>query len=183
MEGIDMDRKSFMKNVCGLGICSCVGSGLLSISKASASENDYTDWKENFIKYRFAKLIDILDSTLDENTKNNIIESLGKECSKDGFAVNYKNNPDGFFNEIHNRWGENASYDKEKGLIRIETPERDCVCPFIDSKKISKSICQCSVGWQTQTYTTILGKEVKAQCVESVIRGSKKCVFEIRILK
>jgi len=182
MKGADMDRKIFFKHVCGLGICSCVGAGLLSSSKAFASENNETDWKEKFIKLRFAKLIGILDSTLDENTKNQIIESLGKECSKDGFALNYKNNPDGFFNEIHNRWGENATYDKEKGLIRIETPERDCVCPFVDSKIISKSICQCSVGWQTQTYTTLLGKEVEARCVESVIRGSKRCVFEIRIL-
>jgi len=42
------------------------------------------------VKYRFAKLIGILDSTLDENTKNQIIESLGKECSKSGFAGGFK---------------------------------------------------------------------------------------------
>jgi predicted hydrocarbon binding protein len=177
-----MDRKNFLKNACGLGICSCIGVGLLSGSNLQAAEKQETDWKDRFIKYRFAKLIGILDLTLDENTKNQIIENLGKECSKDGFANNYKNNPDGFFNEIHNRWGENATYDKEKGLIRIETPERDCVCPFVDSKTISKSICQCSVGWQTQTYTTIFGKEVKAECVESIVRGGKRCVFEIRIV-
>ncbi len=177
-----MDRKKFFKSACTLGICSCVGAGLLSNGNLQASEKLDTDWKERFIKYRFAKLIGILDLTLDENTKNQIIENLGQECSKDGFAQNYKNNIDGFFNEIHNRWGENSTYDKEKGLIRIETPERDCVCPFVDSKVISKSICQCSVGWQTQTYKTILGREVEAKCLESVIRGSKKCVFEIRIL-
>jgi hypothetical protein len=177
-----MDRKKFFKCACGLGICSCVGAGLLSNGNLYAAEKQEPDWKERFIKHRFAKLIGILDLTLDENTKNQIIESLGKECSMDSFANNYKGNPDGFFNEIHNRWGENAAYDKEKGLIRIETPERDCVCPFVDSKVISKSICQCSVGWQTQTYSTILGKEVNAKCVESVIRGSKRCVFEIRIL-
>jgi predicted hydrocarbon binding protein len=177
-----MDRKKFFKSACGLGICSCVGAGLLSTSKVFASESNETDWKDKFIKYRYAKLIGILDSTLDENTKNHILENLGKECSKDSFAIIYKNNRDGFFNEIHNRWGENAIYDEEKGIIRIETPERDCACPLVDSRIMSKSICQCSVGWQTQTYNTILGKEVKATCVESVIRGSKRCVFEIKIL-
>ena len=178
-----MDRKNFFKSACGLGVCSCVGIGLLSTNNSYASSNEESDWKEKFIKNRYAKLIGILDSTLDENTKNQILENLGKECAKDPFmAQNYINNPDGFFKQIHDRWGENAFYDKENSLIRIETPERDCVCPLIDSKIISKSVCQCSVGWQTQTYTTILGKEVKARCVESAIRGSKRCVFEINIL-
>lgn len=177
-----MERRNFFKSACGLGIFSCVGVGLLSSSKVLASENNETDWKENFIKHRFAKLIGILDLTLDENTKNKIIENLGKECSKNSFAMKYVNNLEGFLNEIHNRWGENATYYKEQGLIRIETPERDCFCPFVDSKVISKSICQCSVGWQTQTYNTILGKEVEVKCLESVVRGSKRCVFEIKIL-
>ena len=177
-----MDRKQFFKNACGFGICSCIGAGLFHAEDIHANEKDNnTDWKDGFVKYRFAKLIGILDSTLDENTKNQIIENLGRECAKNSFAGQFKNNVEGFFEEIHKRWGENASYDKQKGLIRIETPERDCVCPLIDSKSISKSICQCSVGWQTQTYTIIFGKEVKAKCLESVVRGSKKCVFEIEV--
>jgi predicted hydrocarbon binding protein len=177
-----MDRKKFL-NACGLGICSCVGAGLLSNGNLNAAELQQTDWKEPFIKRRYAKLIDILDSTLDEKTKNKIMESLGKECAKDPeFSKKYINNPEGFFSEIHNRWGENATYDKEKGFIRIETPERDCACPFVDSKIISKSVCQCSVGWQTQTYNTIFCKDVAVKCVESVVKGSKRCVFEIQIL-
>ena len=124
---------------------------------------------------------DILDSTLDEKTKNQIIENPGKECSLDSIAKNYINNPEGFLNEINRRWGETSTYDKEKGLIRVETPERDCVCPFVDSKVISESICQCSVGWQAQSYKTILGKDVEAKCVESVIKGGKRCVFEIKV--
>ena len=177
-----MDRKQFFKSACGLGICSCIGPGIFPAVDILAKEKDNnTDWKDGFVKYRFARLIDILDTTLDEKTKNKIIENLGRECAKNSFAGNFKNNVEGFFNEINKLWGEQASFDKEKGLIRIETPERDCVCPFVDSKSISKSICQCSVGWQTQTYTTIFGKEVKAKCLESVVRGSKKCVFEIDV--
>jgi predicted hydrocarbon binding protein len=177
-----MDRKKFFKNACGLGVCSCIGPVLLSNGDLNAAENPDNDWKDKFVKHRFAKLIGILDLTLDENTKNKIMEDLGRECSKNSFATKYVNNPEGFFNELHNRWGEHATYDKDKGFIRIETPERDCACPFVDSKVISKSICQCSVGWQAQTYNTIFGKEVEAKCIESVIQGSKRCVFEIRIL-
>ena len=178
-----MDRKNFLRSACGLGVCSCVGMGLIPAGKLNAANSQENDPKDKFVKNRFAKLIGILDSTLDEQTKNKIIESLGKECAKDGSISNrYLNNPEGFFDEIHNRWGENFTYDKAKGIIRIVTPERDCVCPFVDSKIISKSVCQCSVGWQTQTYQTIFGKEVEAKCVESVVRGSKKCVFEVKVL-
>lgn len=177
-----MDRKNFLKNACGLGICSCVGAVALTSNKAIAAEEQLTPWEKSFIKHRFAKLIDILDESLDETTKNEIIEKLGRECSLNSMAQNYKGDVEGFFSEIHRRWGENASFDRETGIIRIETPERDCVCPLIDSKKISPSVCQCSVGWQTQTYESILGKKVEAKCLESVIRGSRKCVFEVKIL-
>ena len=177
-----MDRKDFFKNACGLGICSCIGVGLLSNGDLKAATDEKNDWKEGFIRYRFEKLIGILDSSLEEKTRNQIFENLGKECAKTGQSAKYINNPDGFFNDVLSRWGEKASYDKGKGLIRIETPERACFCPMFDPKTVSKSICQCSVGWQSQTYKTILGKDVEAKCVESVIRGSKRCVFEIRIL-
>lgn len=177
-----MDRKQFLRNTCKLGICSCVGIGL-STKESFAKENNESDWKERFIKHRFAKLVEILDTTLDENIKIQIIENLGKECSRNGFAKDFKNNVNGFFEEIQSRWGENTTYDEENGIIRIETPERDCVCPFVDSKIISESVCHCSVGWQTQTYNTILGEKVEAKCLESVVRGSKRCVFEIKIIE
>lgn len=175
-----MQRKDFIKNACGVGVCSCVGA-IPVTGWCAADEKPASDWKDGFVKYRFAKLIGILDATLDEKTRNQIIENLGRECAKGGFSEKYKNDPEGFFKEIKIRWGENASYDPEHGKIRIETPERDCVCPFVDSKTISPSVCQCSVGWQIQTYETIFGREVTAGCLESVVRGSKRCVFEIVI--
>jgi predicted hydrocarbon binding protein len=178
-----MNRSGFFKKACGLSVCSCVALSFLPIGNLHAKANKENDWKEDFIKHRYAKLIGILDLMLNENTKIQILEKLGRECAGNGAGVKkYINNPEGFFKEIHDKWGENATYNKDKGIIRIETPERDCVCPLIDSKAISKSVCHCSVGWQTQIYSTIFEKEVKARCVESVIRGSKRCVFEIELL-
>ena len=177
-----MDRKKFLKNACGLGFCACVGTALSTNNTASASETPASDWKEAFVKNRMAKLIDLMDETLDVDTKNNIIENVGRDCAKDlKLAEKYKGNPEGFLEEIHRKWGENHTYDKEKGIIKIETPERDCVCPLVDSKKISPTMCQCSVGWQAQTYEIIFGKKVEASCVESVVRGSKRCAFEIKV--
>lgn len=177
-----MDRKNFIKKTCGLGICSCVLPGFFNTNDLYAIGNNDTSWKERFVKHRFSKLIDILDETLDEETKNQILENLGRECSKRSQIDKYKNNIRGFFEYLKNNWKEKATFDKENGIIRIETAERECFCPMFDSKKVSKSICQCSVGWQSQTYETILGKTVETKCIESVIRGSTKCVFEIKLL-
>lgn len=177
-----MDRKDFIRKTCGLGFCSCVIPGLLKSNELSAKENNEKSWKEGFVKYRFSKLVDILDVTLNEETKNLVLENLGRECAKRSQIDKFKNNLQGFFEHLKKNWGEKASYNKEEGIIRIETAERECFCPMFDSKNISKSICQCSVGWQSQTYETILGQTVEAKCVESVIRGSNKCVFEIKLL-
>lgn len=73
-----MNRKDFFKKACGLGLCSCVLPGLLSAQEVNANELSNDSWKEEFVKHRFSKLIDILDETLDEETKNQIIENLGR---------------------------------------------------------------------------------------------------------
>jgi len=177
-----MERKEFFKKACGIGICSCVLPGFFKSNELSAKENNRDSWKEGFVQHRFSKLVDILDDTLSEETKNKILENLGRECSKRSQIDKYKNNLQGFFEHLENNFGEKVTFDKEKNIIRVETAERECFCPMFDSKKVSKSICQCSVGWQSQTYETILGKTVEAKCVESVIRGSKKCVFEIKLI-
>jgi len=176
-----MDRKSFFQKACGLGMCSCVLPSLFHGNELLAKESNTTSWKEGFVQHRFSKLIDILDETLDEETKNEILEDLGRECSKRSQVEQYKDNLQGFFEHLKNSLGETATFDKERGVIRVETAERECFCPMFDSKNVSESICQCSVGWQTQTYETILGQTVEAKCVESVIRGSTRCVFEIRL--
>jgi len=176
-----MDRKSFVQKACDLGMCSCVLPLLFQGNEVSAKESNEKSWKEGFVQHRFSKLINILDETLDDETKNGILEDLGRECSKRSQIEQYKDNLQGFFEHLKNSLGETATLDKERGVIRVETAERECFCPMFDSKHVSKSICHCSVGWQSQTYETILGQSVEAKCLESVIRGSTKCVFEIRL--
>jgi predicted hydrocarbon binding protein len=77
---------------------------------------------------------------------------------------------------------ETFEYDRDNGIITVTTPQRDCVCAMVDSKKTPPYFCQCSAGWQKETYETILDKKVDVELKESVLRGSKRCVFEIRIL-
>jgi hypothetical protein len=81
--------------------------------------------------------------------------------------------------------GDNITYDWDKGLITMASDERtDCFCP-LNSRvhHTPEVVCNCSLGWQKHTWETLLQKKVKVELKESVLRGGKRCVFEIRILE
>ncbi|MBN1810931.1 MAG: hypothetical protein JXA14_03760 [Anaerolineae bacterium] len=146
-------------------------------------EIERLEWKLDFAQRRFAKFIGILESTLDEATSQDVIERLGCECSAMiGFIREHKGDVEGYFEEIRQRWGEEAEFDREKGIIRVVTPERECVCTLVHSGLTPESMCQCSLGWQRQTYETTLGRPVEVELKESALRGSKRCAFEIRLV-
>ena len=136
----------------------------------------------SFAQGRFARLIEILDSTLGQETLQDIIEGLGRYCSGTiGLAQEHEGDVEGYFEQIRQRGGEEAEFDRGRGVITVVTPERECVCPLVDSQSTPASICNCSLGWQKQTYETILGRPVEVEIKESALRGSKRCVFEIRV--
>lgn len=42
-------------------------------------------------------------------------------------------------------------------------------------------LSNCSLGWQQHTWETLLQKKVSVDLKESVLRGGKRCVFEIHV--
>lgn len=148
----------------------------------SSEENKRLQWRLSVAQKRFTKLLKILETEVDENTRMRIIQRLGCECSKSiPFIQEYEGDLQGYWAEIEKRWGEKAEFDPVQGIITIATPERDCVCPLVDSQHTPPSFCDCSLGWQQQTYETLLGKPIMVEIKESVLRGAKRCVFEIRL--
>ena len=130
-----------------------------------------------------AKLWQLLETRLNEKTRVAILEDLGRNCAGSlGWAKQYQGNLEGYFKHLNDKLGETPVYDKDKGVITITTRERDCDCRMVSSKITPPIFCACSVGWQKYTYESILDKKVEVEVKESVLRGSKRCVFEVRIL-
>jgi len=188
-----MDGKKAMKQTCGTGGCSCAASGItaqtVQAGEAGQAAPDADrqikklQWWQDHNRKQMAKLWTLLEAHLDEKTRLGIIEQLGRNCaSMLGWAREFRGNPEGFFERMRQRQGEDVVFDKEKGTITITTPERDCVCGLVKNGVTPAYFCQCSIGWQKETYKTILGKKVEVELKESVLRGSKRCVFEVRIL-
>lgn len=187
-----MDRRQLIKQTCGMGVCACVGVTALAKSCLGAEATATDDmgrelhrlrWWQDHTKRQIAKLWELLEPHLDEATRQDIIEQLGRNCaSRLGWADEFKGNVRGFIERMKQRAGEEIVYDEASGIMTVTSPERDCVCGMVDSKLTPPYFCQCSIGWQKQTYETILGKQVGVELKESVLRGSKRCVFRIRFV-
>ena len=191
-----MKRRELLSHACGMGMCSCAASVMFD-NVSSGTQNDTAEdkklqeiqtelnrsqWWLNHGAKQLAKLWELLEPLLDDAKRREILEQLGRNCAKSlGWGEKYRGNPEGFFKYMNQKNGENFTYDKEKGVITVVTRERDCDCKLVNSKITPAYFCQCSIGWQKQMYETILGKSVDVEVKESVLKGSKRCVFQIRI--
>ena len=202
-----MERRNFLASLgkCGLSV------GLLSIMPSVLAGEEKTagvirpEDDPNVIKHsctekmEFAeewvkKFMGVLDENLDEPTRNKVMECNGKVCfssylKKEGHVIN----PVSFDRFV--KWAENVT----DGSIRIEgntiyfaymsnyqgkpAPEEMCLCPFVESKPsgLSPTYCQCSVGYVREYFSRILGRPVKVELQESVLRGGKRCRFKIDV--
>jgi hypothetical protein len=189
-----LNRRQMIGGTCGMGLCSCLGA-ILPGGEAIAEEakpdmsidqikeqNRKLSWWADHSKKQLTELWRQLEPHLDEKKRNDIIEQLGRNCARSlGWAKKYKGDPEGFFKHMKQSGNEDITYDKEHGIISVVGPEHDCVCGMVNSKITPAYFCNCSKGWQKETYETILGKQVDCEIVESVLYGGKRCVFKITI--
>ncbi len=182
-----MERKEFLKSACRFGVCSCAGMALFSGPFVRAgsvqSEEEKPDWRLGFMQKRFAKLLGIIESSVDEETKLKMIEQLGRACSKEDASgyLPFKGNVRGYLKASEKEFFEKTVFDESaKRITLIGKKTESCFCPFADVSVTPKSFCNCSLGFMKQTFETILEKPVEARVVESVLRGGERCSFEIR---
>jgi predicted hydrocarbon binding protein len=130
--------------------------------------------------------VTILDSTLDQSTKEKVFDSLGRECGRQFRAITwekYRGNLKGFlaFAQSPEGWMAKADFDESTGTLRVVDRSSTCTCPLVRKGLTPDTQCLCTLGWQRETYSQITGKPVDVQLEESILRGSSKCVFRIRI--
>lgn len=185
-----MKRAEFVKALCTLGACGC--ASLVPWGNSSARGEEKPDpeveglkWKLDFIRKRFAKLVGLLDANLDESTRKKVFEGMGRECARMFFDLTgqYAGRPEAFLEEIKNRWAKETEYNKEAGTIRVADKSNHCTCAFVDEKLTPPAFCDCTLGWQKETYAMILGQPVDAELEESVLRGGRRCVFRVQVVK
>lgn len=186
----EMTRSEFMKN-CAMGACSCSMVALsvtgAAVAESGISEVDALKAQREAIRIRYAKLLGILDEEVDQPTRKRIFERLGRACAEQFRAITYdkyKNDIRGFLAAIQqpSGWVEKAEYNEKTGTIRIIDRSRTCTCPLVEKGLTPSDQCDCTLGWQKETYSAILGKPVEAELEESLLRGGTRCVFRIQVV-
>jgi predicted hydrocarbon binding protein len=183
----DMKRRDFV-SCCAVSLCS---SALVPIPVA-AEENacdSRSAWLQSQLdsaRVRYAKFIDVIGHEVDEPTKRRLLRALGRECAlqyRGQTFDRYQGDIKGFLKAAQepSGWVEKAEYDEQAGTIRIVDKQKRCSCPLVMQGTTPSDQCECTLGWQTETYSRILGRPVEAEVEESILRGGKRCVFLIRI--
>jgi len=172
---------------CAAGMCSCAGVALVPQERACAeSENpEAADLrrKVDACQVRFAKLVGVLNENLEPAARKKIFETLGRECARQyrDLTGKYANDVSGFLELARKQWVEKADYDEQKGTIRIVDKGPNCSCPLVKQGMTPPEFCDCTLGWQKEAYSAMLGRPVEAELEESILRGGRRCIFRIRI--
>ncbi len=185
-----MKRLDFLKTCAG-GLCACAMIGApagaetsTAAAPAAPAPPKPEDWRFQFIKRRYAKLLENLQGRVGDQALDEILQQQGRYCASTADLIQkHKGDIDGFIKAITTEWKQEIAYDREKGVITATGPEvKECFCPLIDGRYTPKSACDCSLGWTQYTYETVLGRKVQVELKESVLRGGKRCVFIIRVV-
>jgi hypothetical protein len=182
-----MKRNEFVRSACSLGMCSCAGLSLISPAVLLAGTDEVvkkeSDWRLSFIQRRFARMLESINANVDGQTRGKILESVGRACAKENSEsyLKFKDDPDGYLEEMKKSWIEKVEFDKSAKTIRINGKKQEfCFCPFIDKSITPKEFCDCSIGYMKESYEAILGNPVEIKLEESILRGGGRCVFFIK---
>lgn len=180
-----MNRTEFLRT-CSGGLCACVVAPELSAGATVASETAAPqDWRLWFVRQRYAKLVGILSAKMDPKTLDGVLHELGAHCSaSDPRLKQYRGDLEGYCAHLRQTAsGDEVAVDRGRDLITVTSPERtDCFCPWISVEHQTPAVvCNCSLGWQQATWETVTGKKVDVELRESVLRGGRRCVFEVRV--
>jgi hypothetical protein len=177
-----MDRKRFLKTVCGLGVCGCVASLVDPPEALAAAPEQVPDQRLAFARYQVAKMVGFMAAGASAPACADILEKTGRECAKlGGLAAKFKGDPDGYFATASKAWGTDFQWNKEKGIVTVAVAEGECSCPLVDSKRTSAFFCNCSVGYQKESFGTVFGRPAQVSLKASKLDGSKRCVFEVKV--
>ncbi len=88
---------------------------------------------------------------------------------------------DDFLDVPRKEWGWIIEYDRDKGVILINENKPNCVCPLVQKGQPGDLgiLCYCSEGFAEKMFSEVVGSPVRAEVIESVLRGHKSCKYRI----
>ncbi len=199
----EISRKEFLHRSAVVGGCcglAALASALPGVAEEAADAackkldpkfstcQDKVDQGQKVIQ----RIISQMDAKLDKNTREQIMEACGRLCHGGTPEAQRKRTPEelkGFLEYMKKTFPVEESGDET--LIRfhyrqnprgLKPEEGYCLCPIFEvpPEGVSPTFCHCSVGYVTAIFEQGLGKPVKVELTQSVLRGGKTCAFLVR---
>ncbi len=183
-----MERRAFLKNAGLTGLCSCFVARALAADSAAAPQPQPTppeDWRINFARQRYSKLVSLVAGRVDGATFNQLVEDVGAFCADSGFAKQFKGQLPAYLGEMEKRWGAQTSFDQATNTAQVafNPPNADCACPLMGKGLVPGAACHCSVGSMKRAFAVVTGQPVEVELKESVLQGGQRCAFAIRLAR
>ncbi len=204
MGNTTLDRKELFTSAGKLGMATCLCAlGATSLLAEQSPETapgaataaravkrmEFSDiWVRRFMK--------VLDATLDEEARTKVMVTNGATCFREWIASQGQTvTPVAF-----ETWAARVRERPPDGSLRVEgnviyfeytasaetgsaSPEGVCLCPMVESKPagLSRTFCQCSVGYVKELHEQKFKRPVKVELLDSVLYGGKRCKFKITV--
>ncbi|WP_163337758.1 DUF6144 family protein [Desulfopila sp. IMCC35008] len=125
-----------------------------------------------------------LDSSVDEKTKQDIMEKCGPKCP-------FSHLPNDELIKLRNE-SETEKDFLEKLSVRWRLKQEDneyyvvfdkCYCPLMQNalENASKSMCYCTLGSLKHKFEISLGRKVEVEMLKTVLAGDQECRFKIKV--
>jgi hypothetical protein len=155
------------------------------LNSAMIQEDPDTD--DRFVDAWVANLLSLLQQSIPDETQKHLF----KECSAvhydrigmEDIVSQYRGDLDGFLKVLEEKWQWRVVYDPETNQITADENKNECVCPIVrlSSSPIPTILCHCSEGFAERMFSAVVGRPVKAQVMQSILRGSSSCVYRIQM--
>ena len=191
-----MDRKSFLKCSCALGIGSCFGIGLIGNEKLQAAVKNIpvTDDGTPVIAAdarQIQNVLSYIDSNMDESVKKAIFDKLGYEhithTDFKNWIISQRDDLKEYFGRINSNkdtYWEKIEYVPESSAIKITGKKVDkCACAYAQHENPPLSLCNyCCKNFQVGYFELLFDKKViKVDIDESFLLGGERCSSTVYI--
>lgn len=130
------------------------------------------------------ELLRSLDESVDENTKQKILERCGTKCPfthmPDEKLLELRdqaNSEQEFLDTLCDGW--RLTIEDDQYYVVFD----QCYCPLVnsDTQNASKTMCYCTLGNLKRKFKISLGREVEVQMQTTVLAGDEECRFKIKL--
>ena len=122
--------------------------------------------------------------TLDDETAKKVLSKCGRDCAKIFLRLYGRDLSKMTLEDWIRIYGEaeGCKCERNGDYIIYEFKPVKCECLLVEEGlvKLTPKLCStCFTNWLEYQLSTVTGKNVKAELVESLATGSNKCVFKI----